>query len=165
MEGMLSRPHLGEAGLLHTWVVARVQYHQLHLSRLSPDVWDMNGHVHNAVSILSSPEHSPLAPCPLPLVQFLNWKSWDYKTEKKNAFITTCSLCQRFKGMFWNTCDIFIQEGLCMQLSINNSLWRLFVPFTFLTLVCAKHTRWPQYKGIWRGSQPGCGNRQDKRPF
>lgn len=52
-----------------------------------------------------------------------------------------------------------------MQVSINNSLWRLSVPFTFLTLGCAKHSRWPQYEGIWRGSQPGCGNRQAKRPF
>lgn len=100
MEGMLPRPHLEGEALLHTWVDARAQHHQLHLSRLSPDVWDMNGHVHNAVSILSSPERSSLAPCPLPLVRFLNSKSWDYKTEKKNAFITTCSLCQRFKGTF-----------------------------------------------------------------
>ena len=52
-----------------------------------------------------------------------------------------------------------------MQVSINNSLWRLSVPFAFLTLGCAKHSRWPQYEGIWRGSQPGCGNRQAKRPF
>ena len=117
----------GVGGLLHPWVEARAQYHQLHLSRLSPDVWGMNGHVHNAVSILNSPEHSSLAPCPLPLVQFLNSKSQDYKTEKKNAFITTCSLCQRFKRMFWNTCDISFRNGhVCRYLLITPSGGYLF---------------------------------------